>query len=468
MSMVDSFVSADGEFLLHADGEFGSIAALVKSTMTGRNYGWLPSEQQKAIGHIAKVIREDDGTDAISKVYGGPYAKVLAGSDPSIISSLRLPEEFRIDVKAASDQQVLDGIAKIMTAYLESLSLSRDRKDVHDGSPYDVFLSLNKLPASPDEGESDAQYTARLAKAVSELKDPKFVDQEEQLTWFQYHQQKFAFGPEELKGLKIFMTVQQAPSERKQVVAWLLMPLAGLVVATVAGRRPKQRNAAIALILVVVIPLLGGWKSEPLTALAPHVGNCTTCHSAPDFTDRRFHNNGAAQEEYDSVHGAGGFARLTIPSYSERQRQFDKYMPATPEHPQAAELFRRAAVKSVPNAADLGMWNVYANPDFPEPQMRMKKLLCGDEVCRPEDVLPRTIGLFRTPTLRDLGDTAPYMHTGRFASVEEVLQYYVGVSERARQGKLRNGAPELRGITIKPDDIPALAAFLRSLNEDYD
>lgn len=40
-------------------------------------------------------------------------------------------------------------------------------------------------------------------------------------------------------------------------------------------------------------------------------------------------------------------------------------------------------------------------------------------------------------------------------------------SRLAREGKLRNGSPEIAGIHLNPTDIASLAAFLRSLNEDY-
>ena len=38
----------------------------------------------------------------------------------------------------------------------------------------------------------------------------------------------------------------------------------------------------------------------------------------------------------------------------------------------------------------------------------------------------------------------------------------------ARAGRMRNPAPELRGIALTSSDVTALAAFLRSLNEDYE
>jgi cytochrome c peroxidase len=82
-------------------------------------------------------------------------------------------------------------------------------------------------------------------------------------------------------------------------------------------------------------------------------------------------------------------------------------------------------------------------------------------------VLPRTIALFKTPTVRDLAHSGPYMHTGRMDSFEDVIQFYREFSKKARQGKVRNADPEMREIQLDESAIIPLAAFLRSLNEDY-
>ncbi len=121
-----------------------------------------------------------------------------------------------------------------------------------------------------------------------------------------------------------------------------------------------------------------------------------------------------------------------------------------------------------PWATDLGMWNVFANSDFPEPQSQIVRLLCGANPCDPNLQLPRTIALFRTPGLRDLGHSWPYLHTGRMATVDDVLHFYIHSSALARAGQLRNADPELTRISLDEKDIAALAAFLRSLDEDYD
>jgi cytochrome c peroxidase len=82
-------------------------------------------------------------------------------------------------------------------------------------------------------------------------------------------------------------------------------------------------------------------------------------------------------------------------------------------------------------------------------------------------VLPLTIGLFKTPTLRDLGQSDPYLHTGQMDAIEDVLKFYVESAGLARQGSLRNGASQLADIALGADDLAPLAAFLRALNEDY-
>jgi cytochrome c peroxidase len=60
------------------------------------------------------------------------------------------------------------------------------------------------------------------------------------------------------------------------------------------------------------------------------------------------------------------------------------------------------------------------------------------------------------------------MHNGQFATLDNIIGFYIGVSNQARAGTLRNGATQLQGIALNnPGDGASLVAFLRSLNEDY-
>ena len=90
---------------------------------------------------------------------------------------------------------------------------------------------------------------------------------------------------------------------------------------------------------------------------------------------------------------------------------------------------------------------------------------------RPEPdavLLPRTVALFKTPSLRALAFSDPYLHNGSKDTIEETLEFYRRMSRLARADQVRNPAPELSGVFLKPEDIAPLAAFLRSLNEDYE
>ena len=70
-------------------------------------------------------------------------------------------------------------------------------------------------------------------------------------------------------------------------------------------------------------------------------------------------------------------------------------------------------------------------------------------------------GAFKTPTLRDLERSAPYMHDGSFASLEDVIDYYDrGGNPHAYLD------PELRPIGFTAIEKRGLAAFLRSLSGD--
>lgn len=147
----------------------------------------------------------------------------------------------------------------------------------------------------------------------------------------------------------------------------------------------------------------------------------------------------------------------------------DLYMPASANHPNASERFRHPAVAGNPQYADLGLWNVYLNPDIPNPQANLSLIVCAISAnCAVDQGLATTIAQFKTPTLRDLEDSAPYFHNGSKGKFDDVVNFYINSAQLARQGKLRNGAVEFAGMSLSVNDLNALVAFLKSLTEDYD
>ncbi len=142
MQMVDSFTSRPGPLFLHFDGEFASGADLVVGTLTGRNFGWLPTQYNEAVAHIAKIIREDDGSSQIAadRLNGLSYSVLFKGTDSRITSDLLLPPSERLDVATASDIQVVNEIALCMATYMGDLLFQRDKYGRYIAHPTTIFF----------------------------------------------------------------------------------------------------------------------------------------------------------------------------------------------------------------------------------------------------------------------------------------------------------------------------------------
>jgi len=68
-------------------------------------------------------------------------------------------------------------------------------------------------------------------------------------------------------------------------------------------------------------------------------------------------------------------------------------------------------------------------------------------------------GRFKTPTLREISRTAPYMHDGSIATLEDVIEFYDrGGNENPYLD------PEIRPLNLTEEEKAGLVAFLRSLS----
>ena len=75
---------------------------------------------------------------------------------------------------------------------------------------------------------------------------------------------------------------------------------------------------------------------------------------------------------------------------------------------------------------------------------------------------PHTLGEFKTPGLRDVASTAPYMHTGQFNTLEDVVAHYATLSDVPR--KRHEDADDVLVAThLDAQQQRQLVAFLRSL-----
>ena len=160
----------------------------------------------------------------------------------------------------------------------------------------------------------------------------------------------------------------------------------------------------------------GPTKGSRLSSASKAPRRSETASSAtcrPRFTDNRFHNAGMSQLEYEALHGKGSFAKLAIPG-------FDAKRPVA--------SFLAIPAKDDPKRVDLGYWNWIDLKAAPE--------RVGEE--SDADLLRRMAGAFRTPNLRNLPRTGPYMHNGAYATLEDAVRAKIEVSKRgAGQGPAR-------------------------------
>ncbi len=74
---------------------------------------------------------------------------------------------------------------------------------------------------------------------------------------------------------------------------------------------------------------------------------------------------------------------------------------------------------------------------------------------------PDDFSKFKVPSLRNVGITAPYMHDGRFPTLEQVVAHYVsgGTGSRGQD-------PAIKPLSLDASEQDDLVAFLRSLTDD--
>ena len=75
-------------------------------------------------------------------------------------------------------------------------------------------------------------------------------------------------------------------------------------------------------------------------------------------------------------------------------------------------------------------------------------------------------GKFKTPSLRNIEKTAPYMHDGRFNTLEEVIDFYLS----GAHGNSPNLDPSMHALQyevyLSPEHKAALVSFLKTLTDE--
>lgn len=83
--------------------------------------------------------------------------------------------------------------------------------------------------------------------------------------------------------------------------------------------------------------------------------------------------------------------------------------------------------------------------------------------------IPSFNGHFKTPSLRNIEVTGPYMHDGRLETLEEVVEHYSTkvLPHPYLSAHMKNGNGDPRHLDLTPEESAALVAFMKTLT-DYE
>lgn len=91
----------------------------------------------------------------------------------------------------------------------------------------------------------------------------------------------------------------------------------------------------------------------------------------------------------------------------------------------------------------------------------------GDQGRAEVSALPGDVGKFAVPTLRNLSATAPYMHNGKFQTLEKVLDHYAnGVKDSPTLDPLLRQPNGTLGIPLNDSEKKKIVAFLKALDDE--
>ena len=79
---------------------------------------------------------------------------------------------------------------------------------------------------------------------------------------------------------------------------------------------------------------------------------------------------------------------------------------------------------------------------------------------------PNDEGTFKTPSLRNVEHSAPYMHDGRFETLEEVVEFYLTGAHANSPNISANMHALQDDVYLSDDDKAALVSFLKTLTDE--
>jgi len=180
--------------------------------------------------------------------------------------------------------------------------------------------------------------------------------------------------------------------------------------------------------------------------------------------DRAFGGSDGSAVTFDNVTRAIGVFERSLVS---RSSAFDRYAGGdaealTPAQRRGLTLFRSLKTRCF----ECHGFPTFANPDF-------KVIGVPPLPGKPEDAGRGEIAggapyrfAFKVPTLRNVAMTAPYMHNGRFRTLEEVIDFYSAGGGKGAGLDLPNLDDKIRQFTLTEQERSDLIDFLGALTDE--
>ena len=142
--------------------------------------------------------------------------------------------------------------------------------------------------------------------------------------------------------------------------------------------------------------------------------------------------------------------------------RFDKYMRGETDaislgEKEGFDLFKK-----------VGCVNCHNGPMFSDFKIHTLSVPENDKLTKVDDGFEQQFG-FRTPTLRNLRFTAPYMHNGTLPNLKMVLEFYEDLSfNKSRNPEVTTTIVDTlaKNLTLKVKDMSSIISFLNTLNDD--
>ena len=141
--------------------------------------------------------------------------------------------------------------------------------------------------------------------------------------------------------------------------------------------------------------------------------------------------------------------------------RFDRYMRGDKEALSISEKEGFNLFKAV------GCANCHNGPMFSDYKMHVLGVPPNEKLPESDKGLDESYA-FRTPSLRNLRFTAPYMHNGSLKTLQQVLEFYEDISDNKQRNPevpLAHLDPLVKELNLRVRDMSSIINFLNTLNE---